>query len=61
MKADLALFDWPDLGGLARALGAEALGVSDLAGLDAVGPFLAARRGPTLVHVRIDPAAPTGY
>jgi thiamine pyrophosphate-dependent acetolactate synthase large subunit-like protein len=61
MKPDLALFDWPDLAGLARALGAEAITVSDVEGFDAVGPFLSARRRPALVHVRIDPAAPTGY
>ncbi|MEV5121410.1 thiamine pyrophosphate-binding protein [Streptomyces decoyicus] len=48
-------FAWPDLAGLATAMGARALTVRKAEELDAVGDLLPALDGPLLVDVRLDP------
>ncbi|MGQ4331086.1 thiamine pyrophosphate-binding protein [Streptomyces hayashii] len=48
-------FAWPDLAGLATAMGARALTVRKADELDAVGELLPVLDGPLLVDVRLDP------
>jgi thiamine pyrophosphate-dependent acetolactate synthase large subunit-like protein len=61
LPPDLSLFEWPDLAGVGRSLGAESMTFTDLVahrpGLEAL---LARRSGPVLVDVRCDPADPMG-
>jgi acetolactate synthase-1/2/3 large subunit len=58
----LSLFEWPELGALAEAVGGLSYTVrenSDLAGLRAV--LATPRQRPLLIDVRIDPAARIGF
>lgn len=48
-------FAWPDLAGLATAMGARALTIRKAGELDAVGELLPVLDGPLLVDVRLDP------
>ncbi|MBF9033756.1 thiamine pyrophosphate-binding protein [Rhodobacterales bacterium HKCCE2091] len=55
MDPGVAMFDWPDFAPLADALGGTGVTVRSAADLDALPGVLAARTGPILVDVKLDP------
>ncbi len=55
MDPALSLFNWPDLAGVAEALGGTGVTVRRPADLDGLPTLLAARDRPVLVDVRLDP------
>ncbi len=55
MDPALSLFPWPDLAGVAEALGGRGMTVRRLADLDALPALLADRDRPVLVDVHLDP------
>ncbi|MGW4424785.1 thiamine pyrophosphate-binding protein [Streptosporangium sp. NPDC004631] len=57
LDPDLTTFAWPDIAGVARALGAEALTVRVPADLDGVAEFVRTRRGPVLIDLLVAPEA----
>lgn len=61
MDPSLSLFAWPDLAGVAEALGGTGTTVRRLADLDGLRPLLAARDRPVLVDVRLDPDQVPGH
>lgn len=57
----ITMFDWPDLAGVASALGVDSLVVRDIdADFPAVEKFVDGRRGPILLDVRCDPSTAMG-
>lgn len=57
LDPDLTTFAWPDLAGVARALGAEALTVRTPADLGGVADLVRTRRGPVLIDLIVAPEA----
>jgi thiamine pyrophosphate-dependent acetolactate synthase large subunit-like protein len=55
MDPSLALFAWPDLAGVADAMGGVGVRVRRLADLDDAAAALAARERPVLLDVHVDP------
>lgn len=55
MDPALSLFAWPDLAGVAEALGGTGVTVRQAADLDGLPALLSARDRPVLVDVRLDP------
>lgn len=53
----LALFDWPDFPTVARALGGEGAAVTSERDLAGLAQLIAARTGPLLIDLRLDPDA----
>jgi len=55
LDPSISLFNWPDFGPLAVALGAEGVTVHDRQSLDAAIARIDGRRGPILVDIKCDP------
>ncbi len=55
MDPAISLFDWPDLGPVATALGGEGYTVRNLAELDVALAAVATRTRPMLIDIKIDP------
>jgi thiamine pyrophosphate-dependent acetolactate synthase large subunit-like protein len=55
MDPSLSMFEWPPFADLARVMGAEGHEVTDVQGLRDALAAVAARRGPALVDVKLDP------
>jgi thiamine pyrophosphate-dependent acetolactate synthase large subunit-like protein len=51
----MSLFDWPDFGPVADALGGRGFTVRNVDELEAAVAYLPARDRPVLIDVRIDP------
>jgi thiamine pyrophosphate-dependent acetolactate synthase large subunit-like protein len=49
------MFDWPDFAPVAEALGVRGVTVRNQGDLDAAVQAIAARDGPLLIDLRIDP------
>ncbi|MEL7466298.1 MAG: thiamine pyrophosphate-dependent enzyme, partial [Pseudomonadota bacterium] len=57
MDPALSLFDWPSLARVAEAMGGTGVQVTEAAHLDAAERAIAARSGPLLIELMLDPAA----
>ncbi|MEO1612944.1 MAG: thiamine pyrophosphate-dependent enzyme, partial [Pseudomonadota bacterium] len=57
MDPALSMFTWPSLAKVAEAMGGTGVQVTDAAGLDAACDAIAARSGPLLIELMLDPAA----
>lgn len=55
MDPALSMFDWPSFAGVARSLGAQGIDLRSEADFPAVQKAIAARRGPLLIDVHLDP------
>jgi acetolactate synthase-1/2/3 large subunit len=57
VAADLSIFDWPDFGPVAAALGADSYTIEGLADINAVTAAIKNPVGPIVIDIRLDVAA----
>ena len=57
LEAKATEFEWPNFAQVAETLGGEGVTVSDLNGLEGLGPVIEARTKPLLIELRLDPNA----
>lgn len=61
MDAGIARFRWPEFAALAAALGGTGISVDGREDLHRLPTAIAARRGPLLIEIRLDPATVPGF